>query len=284
MLLKRPFLNRWRFPRYRTTLENAEVFQTPDVQEGMHAMDLSVAIVDDMQDDRARLSADVQALLAQKGCACSLTVYTSAEEFLSSPSCETMDIAFLDVRMGGMNGIELATRLRDIDSSVVIVFVTSSREYALDAFPTHPFDYLVKPYTKERLDKLLDDVLDTLRIKAEQKTITVDVPYGNVEVPLDNLVAIVAQSHSSLLTLADGQEIRSTMSFANAHALVASDSRFLMINRGVVINMDRVVSMEGATVVIEGGLRMPLRKRDRGELSRTITQHMIMRAGRRYRG
>ena len=247
-------------------------------------MDLDVVIVDDMQQDRERLSSDVRALLAQKGCTCDLKVYTSAEEFLSSPSSEAADMAFLDVRMGGMNGIELAARLREVGNSVVIVFVTSSQEYALDAFPTHPFDYLVKPYTKERLAKVLDDVLDSLRARKGQKTVQVDVPYGSVEVPLDNVVTIVAQSHSSLLTLADGQEIRSTMSFANAHALVASDPRFLMINRGVVINMDWVESMEGTTVVVQGGSRMPLRKRDRGELSRAITQHMVLRAGRRRRG
>lgn len=247
-------------------------------------MGLCIAIVDDMEDDRSRLSADVRAILAQRGCDCDILIYTGAEEFLSDTSFEAVDIAFLDVRMGGMDGIELATRLRHVDKSLVIVFVTSSREYALDAFPTHPFDYLVKPYTKERLAKVLEDILASLRMREERHTIQVDVPYGSVEVPLDHLISIEARSHSSVLTMEGGQEIRSTMSFATVHELVSSDTRFLAINRGVVINMDRVVSVEGAIAVMEGGLRMPLRKRDRSGLARAIAQHMISRTSRRYRG
>lgn len=247
-------------------------------------MDLRIAIVDDMDDDRSRLAADVRALLAAKGCTSGISVYASAEEFLSEASGESVDIAFLDVRMDGINGIELATRLRDIDTSLVIVFVTSSREYALDAFPVHPFDYLVKPYTKERLSKVLEDILDSLRLRGEQKSIQVNVPYGNVEVPLEHVVAIEARSHSSVVILEDGREIRSTLSFANVYELVSPDDRFLLVNRGVVINMDHVVSVEGATVVMEGDLRLPLRKRDRSELAHIIAQRMIFRTGRRYRG
>lgn len=247
-------------------------------------MDLKVAVVDDMDDDRARLSKDIRTLLVQKGCTCHISTFTSAEEFLSASGHTSVDMAFLDVRMGGMNGIELASRLRYASRSLIIVFVTSSREYALDAFPVHPFDYLVKPYTKERLAKVLEDILAALNMRDAGKTIKVDVPYGSVEVLLDRIVVIEARSHSSVLTLEGGQETRSTLNFAEISGLVANEPQFLAINRGVTINMDRVVSVEGATVVMEGGLRLPLRKRDRGGLARAITQHMISRAGRRYRG
>ncbi len=244
-------------------------------------MDLLVAIVDDTDDDRSRLSQDVRSLLTQKQCDCTVVAYTGAEEFLSDASRGKVDIAFLDVRMGGMDGIELATRLRDADTSLVIVFVTSSREYALDAFPTHPFDYLVKPYTRERLSTVLDDILAALRMREGSKSIQVDVPYGSVAIPLDRVVVIEARSHSSVLTLEGGHEIRSTLSFAKINALVGSEPQFLLINRGVVINMDRVVSVEEGTTVMVGELRLPLRRRDRSELARTITQHMISRTARR---
>lgn len=244
-------------------------------------MDLHVAIVDDMDADRSRLLEDVRTLLAQKQCACNVVAYTSAEEFLEDSARGKVDIAFLDVRMGGMNGIQLATRLREFDTSLVIVFVTSSREYALDAFPVHPFDYLVKPYTKERLSTVLADILAALSMRDARKTIRVDIPYGSMDVLLDRVIVIEARSHSSVLTLEGGKEIRSTLSFAQINALISGEPQFLVINRGVVINMDRVVNVKGATAVMEGGLRMPLRKRDRSELARTITQHMISRTGRR---
>lgn len=243
-------------------------------------MDLRIAIVDDMDDDRSRLSKDVRIILEQEGCACDVLLYESGEAFIADSSRNAVDIAFLDVRMGGMDGIELATSLRDANTSLVIVFVTSSREYALDAFPTHPFDYLVKPYTQERLATVLKDILASLRMRRKRKTIQVDVPYGNMNVPVDRVVFIEARSHSSVLVLEGGKEIRSTMSFAQVNALISNEPQFLLINRGVIVNMDHVVSVEGASVVMEGGLRLPLRKRDRSELARTIAQHMITRTGR----
>lgn len=243
-------------------------------------MDLRIAIVDDMEDDRSRLSKDVRTLLEHEGCACDILVYASGEEFISDTSRNTVDIAFLDVRMGGMDGIELATSLRDVNTSLVIVFVTSSREYALDAFPTHPFDYLVKPYTLERLATVLKDILASLRMRSKRKAIQVDVPYGKMNVPVDRVVSIEARSHSSVLVLEGGKEIRTTMSFAQINDLVSGEPQFLSVNRGVIVSMDHVVSVEGATVVMEKGLRLPLRKRDRSVLARTIAQHMITRTGR----
>ena len=56
--------------------------------------------------------------------------------------------------MAGTNGIETARRLRQADPEVLIVFVTSSPEYVWDAFPVHPFDYLLKPYQKEKFEHL----------------------------------------------------------------------------------------------------------------------------------
>lgn len=48
--------------------------------------------------------------------------------------------------MEGTNGIETARILRRTDPDLLLVFVTSSPEYVWDAFPVHPFDYLLKPY------------------------------------------------------------------------------------------------------------------------------------------
>ncbi len=61
------------------------------------------------------------------------------------------DIAFLDIEMPKISGIELADRLMDIQSHINIVFVTAYSEYAVEAFRCHALDYLLKPVEKERL-------------------------------------------------------------------------------------------------------------------------------------
>ena len=61
--------------------------------------------------------------------------------------------------MEGTNGIETARILRRTDPDLLLVFVTSSPEYVWDAFPVHPFDYLLKPYREEKLFQLADELL-----------------------------------------------------------------------------------------------------------------------------
>ena len=123
-----------------------------------------------------------------------------------------VDIAFLDIRMGGMDGIELAERLRESATRPAVVFVTTSREYALDAYRTHPFDYLVKPYTQEEMRRVLADVLDELTTR--EPTVEVGVPYGTVPVELGAIVFAQAQAHHTVFSLANGEKLRSTTMYA----------------------------------------------------------------------
>ena len=66
-----------------------------------------------------------------------------------------VDVAFLDIEMPGMNGIELAKKLKEIDRNIRIVFVTAYEQYALDAFGVNAIGYLLKPYTREDVEEEL---------------------------------------------------------------------------------------------------------------------------------
>ena len=70
-----------------------------------------------------------------------------------------LDIAFLDISMEEMNGIELARRLKEEDPRIAIVFITGYPEYALDAFGIHASGYIVKPLTREDLVKEVENII-----------------------------------------------------------------------------------------------------------------------------
>lgn len=74
------------------------------------------------------------------------------------------DVVFVDIEMPGLNGIELAEALQNQASlPPKVVFVTAYREFALDAFNCHAFDYLLKPYSEERLDACLRKIRDAYK-------------------------------------------------------------------------------------------------------------------------
>ena len=96
---------------------------------------MRVAIVDDLRTDAELLQGMLRTRLPA---GCFVDVYESGRAFLTSEVKH--DLVFMDVVMDGMNGIEAAHALREWDMACLLVFLTTSREYAWDAFPVHPFD------------------------------------------------------------------------------------------------------------------------------------------------
>ncbi len=70
------------------------------------------------------------------------------------------DIAFLDIEMPGINGLELSEKLLETNPAMEIVFITAYSEYAVEAFEVNALDYVLKPIRKERFNKTLKRIID----------------------------------------------------------------------------------------------------------------------------
>jgi len=120
-------------------------------------MTLKVLIVDDEAHARSRL----RTLLAEcteprvdvVGEAANAV---QAVEQIQRTGC---DLLLLDVRMPGVDGVQLASRLREMGMPPSIVFVTAYAEHAVEAFELEAVDYLTKPVRRERLQQALQKVL-----------------------------------------------------------------------------------------------------------------------------
>ncbi len=79
-----------------------------------------------------------------------------ALEFLRS---NRVDVVFLDIEMPDMDGIELSSRIIDLQGEIAVVFVTAYNQYAVEAFSLNALDYLMKPVSPERLGETLDKIM-----------------------------------------------------------------------------------------------------------------------------
>ena len=82
-----------------------------------------------------------------------ISAYLDQDELLEQTKQEGCDIAFLDIHMRGMNGVELAKKLKELNPKVNIIFVTGFSEYTGEAMGLHASGYIMKPVTKEKVDK-----------------------------------------------------------------------------------------------------------------------------------
>ena len=120
-------------------------------------MELRFAVVEDRLPDAQRLEGLLR-LAFGNGYILVCDHFESGDAFLQAFPSRAYQAVFLDICMEGTNGIDTARTLRRTDPDLPLVFVTSSPEYVWDAFPVHPFDYLLKPYREERLFQLADEL------------------------------------------------------------------------------------------------------------------------------
>ncbi|MCQ2493294.1 MAG: response regulator [Lachnospiraceae bacterium] len=92
------------------------------------------------------------------------------------------EIAFLDISMPEMNGIELAGKLKDIRNNINIIFVTAHEEYGLEAMNLHASGYILKPFTRADVKNELDNL--RFPVVRENEGLRV-VTFGNFDVYAD---------------------------------------------------------------------------------------------------
>lgn len=134
---------------------------------------MRIALVDDSEIERGILLS----LLTDYGCEKQILFesdcFDSGDAFLSSFSSDKYDIVFMDIFMNGMSGVETASKMRQIDSHVILIFLTASADYMPDAFRVHAFHYILKPYQKDAIFACLNDA--SLHLPASETFISFSV-------------------------------------------------------------------------------------------------------------
>ncbi len=179
-------------------------------------------------------------------------------EALRAINEDAPDVAFLDIRMPGLTGIELAQR---VDTKTHIVFVTAFDQYAVEAFDREVVDYVLKPVTDERLAKCverlkrklaaaerppaLDEVLAKLARAipgAAGKLRWVRALKGEVvhQIAVDDVLYFQASDKYTCVVTRDGESlIRLALSEL---APQLDGEAFCQIHRGTIVNMSEVAS------------------------------------------
>ncbi|MFJ8514820.1 response regulator [Lysinibacillus xylanilyticus] len=91
--------------------------------------------------------------------------FTTVKDLLAEGPSLDFQVAFLDVEMPGMNGLDIARLLKEWNKNIFIVFVTAYRDYAVQAFEIHSIDYLLKPISKARLETTINRIQELLHLE-----------------------------------------------------------------------------------------------------------------------
>ena len=241
----------------------------------------NIAVVDDKRTDSEKLQRSIQRWFTENHNAPRrVSCFNDGLSLLKVFEPEKFSIVFMDIIMDELSGIDTAKKLRDSDSRLLLVFTTYSDEFAFETFPLHPFDYVMKPCSPERVGHVLSEAVKVL--EAPEPSFTARVSRSTYQIPLRKISAVLSDDHFIDVVMTDGNSIICSMKFSEAESILAKDSRFLTCNRGVIINMDNVSSLsrDKSAVIMSDGTYYALKVRERNEIIRVFTQYQISRMKR----
>ena len=175
---------------------------------------------------------------------------------------EEYHIFFLDVVMQ-KNGIGVAKIIKDICKNCIIVFATSSKEFAIDAFGVKAFDYLLKPLDENQVFSCISQVLETIDENNNSfikfKTNDKDIKAINIK----DISYIESISRRIVLHMKDGINITSTSlhnKFLDSIPFDYEKCHFINCHASYVVNMNDIQSINDKSFIMKNGDIIPISK------------------------
>jgi len=205
---------------------------------------------------------------------------SAAEALVVLGEGPAFDAVFLDVRMPGLDGLELARVLRRFERPPAVVFVSAFDHFAVDAFELAAVDYLVKPVSRRRLDEAIERVTDRSPAAeppapADDETLAVHALRGGATRLLPRSSILYLQAHGDYVRVASTEGrflVRARLSDLEERW---AGHGFVRVHRGFVVNLRRAVEvrprLNGTAVLVMGdGAEVPIARRQVGDLRRKL--------------
>lgn len=175
----------------------------------------------------------------------------SGQEAVAKFEALAPDVAFLDVDMPGLDGVEAARMILDMNPRCAIVFITAHDSYMKDAFELYAFDYIVKPFKLERLDKTIERILGQKdAIVSDQKTpdkhlsdeLLFKVRDGMVVVKKEDILMIERQNRQTVIITKHGEfAFNKTLQEVEG---ILDDEDFVRSHKSYIIRLSAIKSLE----------------------------------------
>ena len=205
-----------------------------------------IAVVEDSKQDTDLLIGFLKQYQQEHSLSFSVTWYQSAETFLEDFQGQ-YDILFMDIRMGGMDGMEAAHRLREKDESVVLVFLTSLAQYAVQGYEVDATDYILKPINYPALQLKMRRILRHCKKPAAQ--IFLKDGAQTIRLDADDLLYVEIYDHH-LHYRTKGGLIKGYGTLKDVMKILP-ETGFFRINNQTIVNLRHVRSISGNTALVD---------------------------------
>lgn len=237
---------------------------------------LNVCICDDDAGDAAQIQALVESFAGEHPeFPLKVQIFSSTYDLLEYLNEKGgFDLYLLDIIMPHLKGMELAELIRARNEVAEILFLTSSPEYALEAFDVAACGYLLKPVDKEKFDKAFLIAAGRLT-QPENPYLLLKTRDGLRKILFRELVMVESFNHDRVCTLTDGSKAVTADTLTSIMGRLSGDPRFYSPHRAYIINLEHITALNPANVVMSTGQTAPIARVNYTALKRAYMDYLF---------
>ncbi len=181
---------------------------------------------------------------------CNVKVFTSGEDFLSCYKSEQFEMVFMDIDLPGLNGMQTAKKLRELDADIAVIFVTNLAQYAVEGYEVNAFDFIVKPFTYYHFSVKLRRLINRFERKRDVRFWIKVIGGERKEINSASLKYVEVIKHNVIYHTEEGN-------FAALGTMLGAveqlkGAAFALCNRCYLVNLKYVTGIHQYDVVVAG--------------------------------
>ena len=182
------------------------------------------------------------------------------------------DILFLDVVMPGQNGMDVAKEIRQYDTNMKIIFLTSSPEFAVESYSVGAYFYQLKPIWEESFFRLMDAVLAECE-KKKKNSLILRSKDGITRINLQQLEYCEVLGRKLLFHLENGAVLESAGSLDDLAGQLMQHSNFFRPHRSFLVNMEYIQNISSRSIKMVNDAEIPIPHGKCSEIKNTYMEY-----------
>ena len=182
------------------------------------------------------------------------------------------DIILFDIQMKHMDGMSAAEQIRKLDPDVIIIFITTTIQFAVQGYLVDALGYILKPVTYLAFSQILNKAINQLEKKNTKLYITIDVEGGKMRLDISRIIYFESQKHTVFIHTEDGDFL--TQGPLKRFDAILSDKGFFKCHNAYLLNLEKVNGIVSGFVSMTNNIELPISRARKKDFLDALTDHM----------
>jgi DNA-binding LytR/AlgR family response regulator len=209
---------------------------------------LKIALCEDEQLQRETIKNYIYEMFKEKEKEYELIEFDSGEALLGNYP-KNLDILFLDIQMGSINGMDTARKVREFDNSVEIIFITGLWEYVQEGYEVRAYRYLIKPIDFDKFEKQFGQCIKEIEKQNKDEILAVYKGETN-KIELNSIIYIETEGRNTIIhTINNSYKANIGINKLERELIEKS---FVRCHNSFIINLQHVTKISHNSVSLNG--------------------------------